>query len=128
MTEAPTSSSSRTPRSTRWLLALTTVGFVVVGGPLLPPIGDKATVDAHTRITTDVTWGDDIRPILRQHCMRCHSPGGAAPAYADFTTYGSDSAPGARAWAAAIEEELQAYMAHRKEELKGVEPLTEPTR
>jgi len=28
----------------------------------------------------------------------------------------------------AIEEELQAYMAHRKEELKGVEPLTEPTR
>jgi trimethylamine--corrinoid protein Co-methyltransferase len=28
----------------------------------------------------------------------------------------------------AIEEELQAYMAKRKEELKGVEPLTEPTR
>jgi trimethylamine:corrinoid methyltransferase-like protein len=27
----------------------------------------------------------------------------------------------------AIEEELQAYMAHRKEELKGVEPITEPT-
>ena len=28
----------------------------------------------------------------------------------------------------AIEEELQAYMAHRKEELKGVEPAAEPTR
>jgi trimethylamine--corrinoid protein Co-methyltransferase len=28
----------------------------------------------------------------------------------------------------AIEEELQAYMAKRKEELKGVEPLVEPTR
>ena len=28
----------------------------------------------------------------------------------------------------AIEEELQAYMAHRKEELKGVEPIIEPTR
>jgi len=28
----------------------------------------------------------------------------------------------------AIEEQLQAYMAHRKEELKGVEPITEPTR
>jgi trimethylamine:corrinoid methyltransferase-like protein len=27
----------------------------------------------------------------------------------------------------AIEEELQAYMARRKEELKGEEPLTEPT-
>jgi trimethylamine:corrinoid methyltransferase-like protein len=27
----------------------------------------------------------------------------------------------------AVEEALQAYMAHRKEELKGQEPITEPT-
>jgi trimethylamine--corrinoid protein Co-methyltransferase len=27
----------------------------------------------------------------------------------------------------AVEEALQAYMAKRKEELKGVEPITEPT-
>jgi trimethylamine:corrinoid methyltransferase-like protein len=27
----------------------------------------------------------------------------------------------------AIEEELQAYMANRKEVLKGAEPITEPT-
>jgi hypothetical protein len=65
-----------------------------------------APVMAHTRITTDITWGDDIRAILRQHCMRCHSPGGIAPEYADFTMYGTDSQPGARAWATAIEEEL----------------------
>ncbi|MEM6704433.1 MAG: hypothetical protein AAF690_17075, partial [Acidobacteriota bacterium] len=31
---------------------------------------------------------------------------GMAPSYADFTTYGTDSKPGARAWATAIEEEV----------------------
>ena len=79
---------------------------IIRHSPVSTELDNPATVDAHTRITTDVTWGDDIRPILRQHCMRCHSPGGAAPPYADFTTYGTDSNPGARAWAAAIEEEL----------------------
>ncbi len=108
MTEAPIKiSSSKSRRITRLLLTTGAVALVVFASPLLTPIDDPASVDAHTRITTDVTWGDDIRPILRQHCMRCHSPGGAAPPYADFTTYGTDSAPGARAWAAAIEEELR---------------------
>ncbi len=65
-----------------------------------------ASSRAHTRITTDLTWSEDVRSILRQHCMRCHSPGGIAPSYADFTTYGTDSEPGARAWATAIEEEV----------------------
>ncbi len=60
----------------------------------------------HTRITTNVTWSEDIRAILREHCMPCHSPGGMAPSYADFTVYGTDSKPGARAWATAIEEEV----------------------
>ncbi len=61
---------------------------------------------AHVRITTDLNFSDDVRPILRRHCMGCHSPGGSAPSYVDLTTYGTDSAPGARAWAAAIEEEV----------------------
>ena len=61
---------------------------------------------AHVRITTDLNWSEDVRPILRRHCMVCHSPGGPAPSYVDLRTYGTDSAPGARAWAAAIEEEL----------------------
>ncbi|HVS13432.1 MAG TPA: hypothetical protein VMV46_05895 [Thermoanaerobaculia bacterium] len=61
---------------------------------------------AHVRITTNITWSEEIRPILRDHCMRCHRPGGIAPSYADFTTYGTDSQPGARAWATAIEEEI----------------------
>ncbi len=60
----------------------------------------------HTRITTDITWSEDVRAIVRQRCMPCHSPNGIAPSYADFTIYGTDSKPGARAWATAIEEEI----------------------
>ena len=67
---------------------------------------EEAKVEAHTRITTNITWSEDVRAILRTHCMHCHSPGGMAPIYADFTTYGTDSKPGARAWATAIEEEV----------------------
>jgi hypothetical protein len=66
--------------------------------------GERA--GAHVRITTNITWSEEIRPILRERCMRCHSPGGIAPSYADLTVYGTDSQPGARAWAAAIEEEI----------------------
>jgi hypothetical protein len=65
-----------------------------------------APAAAHVRISTDLTWSEDVRPILRRYCMTCHSPGGPAPDYVDLRTYGTDSAPGARAWAAAIEEEL----------------------
>lgn len=66
----------------------------------------SAPAAAHTRITTDLNFGEDVRPILRKHCMGCHSPGGMAPNYIDLTTYGSDRSPGARAWATAIEEEI----------------------
>ena len=69
-------------------------------------LGDRSEVEAHVRITTDISWSKDIRALLRTHCMRCHSPGGIAPEYVDLTTYGTDSNPGARAWATAIEEEL----------------------
>ena len=62
--------------------------------------------EAHTRITTDVTWGSHIRDILRAKCMVCHHPGGLAPDYADFTFYGTAVDPGAWAWRAAIEEEI----------------------
>jgi len=36
--------------------------------------------------------------------MSCHHPGGMAPDYVDLTFYGTDTEPGARAWAAYIEE------------------------
>lgn len=61
---------------------------------------------AHTRITTDVTWSETIRPIFIQKCMPCHHPGGLAPDYVDLTIYGTDVKPGARAWAAQIEDEI----------------------
>lgn len=63
-------------------------------------------VQAHTRITTDLTWSEHVRPILRDKCMQCHHPGGMAPDYVDLTVYGTDTEPGARAWAVAIEEEI----------------------
>ena len=61
-------------------------------------------VEGHTRITTNVTWGEHIRPILREKCMTCHHPGGIAPDFVDFTFYGTDTEPGAWAWRASIEE------------------------
>lgn len=63
---------------------------------------------AHTRISTDLTWSADIRPIFREKCMSCHSPGGIAPSYVNLTTYGGKPGQtGARDWAKAIEEEIQ---------------------
>lgn len=60
--------------------------------------------EAHTRITTDVTWSGEVRALLAEKCMSCHKPGGIAPDYVDLTIYGTDTEPGARAWAIAIEE------------------------
>lgn len=104
--EQPTGSSVSTRRSSLLILLPAAVLAAIAIPRFVPSDLETSTTDAHTRITTDVTWSEDVRPILRRHCMRCHSPGGLAPSYADFTRYGTDSEPGARAWAAAIEEEL----------------------
>lgn len=62
---------------------------------------------AHVRISTDLNWSEDIRPIFENKCMSCHSPGGVAPNYIDLTTYGNKPGhSGARDWAKAIEEEI----------------------
>lgn len=62
---------------------------------------------AHVRISTDLNWSEDIRPIFEKNCMSCHSPGGVAPDYIDLTTYGNKPGhSGARDWAKAIEEEI----------------------
>ncbi|MDE2975974.1 MAG: hypothetical protein OXU63_00470, partial [Acidobacteriota bacterium] len=36
---------------------------------------------AHVRITTDINFANDVRPILRRYCMPCHNPKGSAPDY-----------------------------------------------
>jgi len=86
----------------RVVLALSLVAAIALS------IGLAATnrVDAHTRITTDVNWSGSIRSIFIQKCMPCHHPGGLAPDYVDLTMYGTDTVPGARAWAAQIEDEI----------------------
>ena len=73
-------------------------------------LGSFPMVRAHVRITTDVTWAKNIRPILRNKCMPCHNPRGMAPDYVDLTTYGLQRGrSGARDWAKAIEEEVLMY-------------------
>ena len=80
------------------------LGVVAVAIVAVLSVTDRA--GAHTRITTDVTWSEHIRAIFIEKCMTCHHPGGIAPDYVDFTVYGTDTKPGARAWAVAIEEEI----------------------
>ena len=82
------------------ILVFLTAAAVGASGFLTSPLS------GHVRITTDLNFSEDVRPILRRYCMGCHRPGGSAPSYVDLTTYGNDRAPGARAWGAAIEEEL----------------------
>ncbi|MEM6706199.1 MAG: hypothetical protein AAF690_26030, partial [Acidobacteriota bacterium] len=96
----------RTSSARRRPLFLRLATAALCGTSLLLHTTVTSRAQAHTRITTNVTWSEDVRAILRTHCMHCHSPAGMAPSYADFTTYGTDSKPGARAWATAIEEEV----------------------
>ncbi len=84
--------------------ALAAVAAALAALALTGIAGDPAA--AHVRITTDINFAEDVRPILRRYCMPCHNPKGSAPDYIDLTTYGTDAKPGARAWAVAIEEEL----------------------
>ena len=36
-------------------------------------------VEAHKAITSKYTYNDDVFPILKEQCSRCHVPGGVAP-------------------------------------------------
>lgn len=79
--------------------------LVILG--ILVSLGAIEVARAHVRITTDLNWSEDIRPIFEAKCMTCHHPGGIAPNYVDLTTYGNKPGQsGARDWAKAIEEEI----------------------
>lgn len=58
-------------------------------------------MEAHKPITSPFTYSADVQPILRQHCGRCHGPGGVAPM--SLLTY-RDAVP----WAESIRVELSA--------------------
>jgi hypothetical protein len=55
--------------------------------------------EAHKAITSKYTYNDDVFPILRDRCSRCHVPGGVAPM--SLMTY-DDAFP----WAESIRAEL----------------------
>lgn len=58
-------------------------------------------------ITTEYTWSENIRPILRKHCMSCHSPAGVVMPYFDMSTYdGTETTSGADDWGYGIAEEV----------------------
>src|SRR5262245_31514731 len=61
------------------------------------------TIDAHKGITSKYTYNDDVYPILRDKCGRCHAEGGSAPM--SLLKYSID-AGGAAAWAESIRENL----------------------
>lgn len=60
-----------------------------------------ATLEAHVRISTKVSWDREVAPIVQARCVTCHRDGGRAPM--SLATYEE-----ARPWAKAIKEEVLA--------------------
>lgn len=76
----------------------------IAGGITLLAIAGSVTIDAHKAITSKFTYNDDIYPILKEKCGKCHVDGGPAPM--SLLTYNDDG--GAVAWAESIKEMLLA--------------------
>jgi hypothetical protein len=76
------------------LSLLIAAGSLVVG---------TASLGAHKAVTSKYTYTEDVFPILRDKCGRCHAEGGAAPM--SLLTYKDDSG-GAVAWAESMREML----------------------
>ncbi|MBW8866061.1 MAG: hypothetical protein JF610_01830 [Acidobacteria bacterium] len=76
---------------------------IAIAGGLLAAAALLSTVpgEAHKAITSKYTYNDDVFPILRDRCSRCHVTGGVAPM--SLTTY-DDAFP----WAESIRAELVA--------------------
>jgi hypothetical protein len=72
---------------------------VAIGVALLA----ATTIDAHKGITSKYTYNEDVYPILRAKCGRCHVEGGPAPM--SLLKYDIESG-GAAAWAESIRENL----------------------
>ena len=72
--------------------------IAALSAAVLIAIAGSATIDAHKAITSKFTYNDDIYPILRDKCGKCHVDGGPAPM--SLLTYNDDG--GAVAWAESI--------------------------
>lgn len=77
----------------------------MAGRALLPVLVVCATawasLQAHVRISTKVSWDREIAPIVQARCVTCHREGGRGPM--SLATYDD-----ARPWAKAIKEEVLA--------------------
>ena len=81
--------------ATRVSLRTALAGGVLVAAALLSTVPGQA----HKAITSKYTYNDDVFPILRERCSRCHVTGGVAPM--SLMTY-DDAFP----WAESIRAEL----------------------
>jgi hypothetical protein len=78
---------------------LARVSIVAIASAVLVAL---ANVEAHKAITSKYTYNDDVFPILRDKCGRCHVEGGPTPM--SLLTYSENG--GAVAWAESIREML----------------------
>ena len=85
----------RRHHTTAWIVG----GAAAVGLALIT----ATTIDAHKGNTSKWTYNDDIYPLLRDKCGRCHVDGGAAPM--SLLKYDIEDS-GAVAWAESIREML----------------------
>ena len=99
--ESPVTSHESQVTSRRSRVAFTATASAVLAFGLA--IIATTTIDAHKGITSKYTYNDDVYPILRDKCGRCHAEGGAAPM--SLLRYSID-AGGAAAWAESIRENL----------------------
>jgi hypothetical protein len=84
-------------RFSRAWIRVAAAGILVLGGMVL----DIERGEAHKAITSKYTYNDDVFPIFRERCSRCHVPGGVAPM--SLMTY-DEAFP----WAESIRAELVA--------------------
>ena len=63
----------------RHLVRFVLAGVMVVGGVAL----DIERGEAHKSITSQYTYNDDVFPIFRDRCSRCHVAGRRGPDVAD---------------------------------------------
>ncbi len=78
--------------------------LVWVAGALASVVVATATIGAHKGNVSKYTYNDDVYPILKEKCGRCHADGGPTPM--SLLSYQDEG--GAVAWAESIREMLVA--------------------